>query len=560
MKTSVTTNDIDMPCAPVMTDRKHSSKKRVVKNTPINKAHVTRRQFYHRGEPHSAVKAKCLQTKTPRCMDIAPLSRSRLAQKQLGLSFTKRKSSWKTLLHAYMLEMSYIRDAEMWSSFISTPCAQYEEMDCEYDTMDSRFAYHMSYGVFGSPSPAFGVSTASTNSFDSSTGSGGAVSTFSAATRSCLVSGQSWVGTVSGSSGSMTAGFGKPWTSDIETEDAPEASSDHVAVISNTTTTSVPVSALSQPPKHANTVVLQPPQFTGVGYLPSRCLTSETVTLPKPAEMSKDEASAKSPSISPPNPAQGIVLPPTPTSQREEGRETSAKVQPLGPADITKPATSSPSAEDTKSSVTPSSMVDTEPAVSSTPLESIKVAVSLPSMENGKPDVSPPPMADANARTETSRQKSRPRGRALVALVKPEEASKQEVELGMGSFASSNIQSPEAQISAFSNTHFKQLFSGEMNTLQASLSKQEDIQGSQIIFLLRSLKWITDSHEAGRFEDDIELEDDVADWRGKLNILMAKLETYAGPDANSIVSNTRIQLEKVFVILGGAENIGEEVA
>ncbi|CAN9366076.1 unnamed protein product [Alternaria alternata] len=205
-------------------------------------------------------------------------------------------------------------------------------------------------------------------------------------------------------------------------------------------------------------------------------------------------------------------------------------------------------------------MVDTEPAVSSTPLESIKVAVSLPSMENGKPGVSPPPMADANARTETSRQKSRPRGRALVALVKPEEASKQEVELGMGSFASSNIQSPEAQISAFSNAHFKQLFSGEMNTLQASLSKQKDIQGSQVIFLLRSLKWITDSHEAGRFEDDIELEDDVADWRGKLNILMAKLETYAGPDANRIVSNTRIQLEKVFVILGGAENIGEEVA
>jgi hypothetical protein len=41
---------------------------------------------------------------------------------------------------------------------------------------------------------------------------------------------------------------------------------------------------------------------------------------------------------------------------------------------------------------------------------------------------------------------------------------------------------------------------------------------------------------------------------------MAKLETYAGPDANSIVSNTRIQLEKVFVVLGGAENIDPEVA
>jgi len=237
MNTSVTIDDIDMPCAPVMTDRKRSSKKRVVKNIPINKAHVTRRPFHHRGEPHSALKAKYLQTKTPRRMDIAPLPRSRLAQKPLGLRFTKSKSSWKTLLHAYMLEMSYLRDVEMWNLFNSIPCAQYDKMDCEYDTMDSCFAYYVSYGVFGSPSPAFGVSTTSTNSFGSSTESGGAVSTFSAATRSCPVSGQSCVGTVSGSSGSMTAGFSKPWTSDIEMEDEPEASSGHVAVIPSTTTT-----------------------------------------------------------------------------------------------------------------------------------------------------------------------------------------------------------------------------------------------------------------------------------------------------------------------------------
>jgi hypothetical protein len=276
--------------------------------------------------------------------------------------------------------------------------------------------------------------------------------------------------------------------------------------------------------------------------------------------MSKDEVNAKSPSISPPNPAPGVVLPPNPASQREEVEKTSAKVQLLAPEEIARPAMSIPPVEDTKSSVTPSSMVDTEPAVSFNPLESIKAAVPLPSMENGKPAGSPPPMADASAPSETSRHNSRPRGRALVTLVKPEEASKQEVELGMGSFASSNTQSPEAQISAFSNTHFKQLFSGEMETLQASLSKQEDIQGSRVIFLLRSLEWVIDSHEAGWFEDDIELEDDVADWRGKLNILMTKLETYAGPDANSIVSSTRSQLDKVFVILGGAENIDQEVA
>ncbi|KAI5373852.1 hypothetical protein J4E82_007393 [Alternaria postmessia] len=407
-----------------MTDCKRSSKKRVVKHTPISKAHITRRPIYPRGEPHSAVKAKYLQMKTPRRMDIAPLPRSRLTQKPLGLRFTKRKSSWKTLLHAYMLEMSHIRDAETWSSFISTPCAQYEEVDCEYDTMDSRFAYYMSCGVFGSLSLAFGAPTAITNSFGSSTGSGGAVSTFSAATRTYPASSQSCVGAVSDSSGSMTEGFSKPWTSDIEMNDAPETSSDHVAIIPSTTTTSVPVPALSQPPKHANTVILQPPQFTNLGYLPSRRLTSDTVTLPKPAEMSKDEVSPKSPSISPPNPAPDVVLSSTLASQREEVEKTSAKAQPLAPADIIKPVMSIPPVEDTKSLVTPSSMVDTEPAVSSIPTESIKAAVPLPPIENGKPAVSPPPMADANAPTETSRQKSRPRGQALVTLAKPGEASK----------------------------------------------------------------------------------------------------------------------------------------
>lgn len=121
--------------------------------------------------------------------------------------------------------------------------------------------------------------------FGSSIGCGGTVSTFSATTRPCPMSGRSCVGAVSSSSGSITAGLSKPWTSDIEMEDAPEVSSDHVAVIPSTTTTSVPVLALPQPPKHANTVVLQAPQFKGLGFPPSKRLASETVTLPKPAEM-----------------------------------------------------------------------------------------------------------------------------------------------------------------------------------------------------------------------------------------------------------------------------------
>lgn len=167
--------------------------------------------------------------------------------------------------------------------------------------------------------------------------------------------------------------------------------------------------------------------------------------------------------------------------------------------------------EDSKPTVTLPSTDNTKPAVSSTPLENIMAAIPLPSIEGSKPTESPPPVADADAPKETSRPKSRSRGRALVTLVKPEEASKQEVELGIGSFASVQIQSPEAQISAFSNPHFKQLFSREMENLEASLSKQDNIQGSQVVFLLRSLKWITDSHENRWFKDDIKFEDDVAD-------------------------------------------------
>jgi hypothetical protein len=129
----------------------------------------------------------------------------------------------------------------------------------------------------------------------------------------------------------------------------------------------------------------------------------------------------------------------------------------------------------------------------------------------------------------------------------------------MGAFSPSNIQSPEAQISAFSSPHFKQLFADEIKELKARLRKQEDIRGSDVIFLTRSLKWITNSHEAGWFDGDIELEDDVADWRGKLNILIARLETYRGPDTTRIAANTRVHLEKVFVILGGADDLNQEI-
>lgn len=66
-------------------------------------------------------------------------------------------------------------------------------------------------------------------------------------------------------------------------------------------------------------------------------------------------------------------------------------------------------------------------------------AIPLPSIKGSKLTKSPPLVADADAPKKILRLKSRLRGRALVTLVKPKEASKQEVELGIGSFASVQI-------------------------------------------------------------------------------------------------------------------------
>lgn len=93
MNGSLSTEDIDMPYAPVMADRKRSFNERITKKTPINKAHVSRRPISPRGEPHPAARTKKPYAKTPRRMDIAPLPRSRLALKPLGLRFTKGKTN-----------------------------------------------------------------------------------------------------------------------------------------------------------------------------------------------------------------------------------------------------------------------------------------------------------------------------------------------------------------------------------------------------------------------------------------------------------------------------------
>ncbi|KAL1801555.1 hypothetical protein ACET3X_001897 [Alternaria dauci] len=449
MNISVSTDDIYMYDAPAMTDHKRRSKECIIRKTLDNKAHITRRPSSPRSEAHPAVRTNKTPMKTLRRMDTTPLPRSRVAQKPLGLRSKKSKSSWKTLLHAYMLEQFYIRVAE-WRN--------------------ARAALSFPHGVFGCPSIAFKLSTASTSSFGSSTGSDSTASTSGTSTWSSLVSGQSGAATVSGSSGSMTAAVSKPWTTDIEREDAPDPSTDHVAVAPSITITPIsppPPPPPSQPAEPANTTAVAPHTFAGLGFLPSRPCKSETVTPPKPASMSEDQVSAKSlsaPKI--PNPGSDVAPPPAPPSQCEEAAKTSAELQSPALATGIEPVACTTQVEDTKPAVPPSSKDDTKSA------ESKGVIIPFPPMENSKSTVSPPspPVANANAPTETSRQMSRPRDRALVTLVNPEKASKQEVELGMGSFASSRIDSPEAQVSAFSNPHFKQFFNKEMETLQTSLS------------------------------------------------------------------------------------------
>ncbi|KAG9187326.1 hypothetical protein G6011_05197 [Alternaria panax] len=552
-----------MLCATTMMERKRSPKERIVKKTPSSKAHITRQPLSPRRRQHPAARTKNSREKTPRRIDITPLPRSRLAQKPLGLHYTKDKSSWNTLLYAYMLEMSYLKDVEMRSSPSLPLSSQYEQdMVCDYNTMDSRFAFHMSGGVFGYPHPAFGLSTSGINSFGSSTRSGNTPSCFSAITLSSPVSSQSDAAAISGSTGSMTEGDSKPWTSDIEMDDAPDASTDHVAIAPIVATVTVPVLPLLQPPKPSTTMAATPPIFAGLTYLPSKFLTTETVTPPKPAAMSGDQVSAKLPSAPQiPNPVtSAIALSLTLPSRDEEAAKTPKNLQPPTPADGTKSAVSPPKVEITEPAKYAQMAKEIKPSAISALSDGSTAPIRLILVGSSKPTVPPSTVADTNAPKETSRPKTRPRGRAMVPLVEPGEASKQEVELGMGSFASSHIQSPAAQVSAFSNPHFKQLFSDEIKTLEASLLKQEEIQGSQVIFLLRSLKWVTESHDDGWFEDEIELENDVAYWRGKLNILTARLEKYEGPDVNGIVANTRVQLEKVFVILGGADKLDPEIA
>ncbi|KAI4675332.1 uncharacterized protein J4E84_010074 [Alternaria hordeiaustralica] len=154
--------------------------------------------------------------------------------------------------------------------------------------------------------------------------------------------------------------------------------------------------------------------------------------------------------------------------------------------------------------------------------------------------------------TEKATAKLPSKPRSTPPQLPPKSASKPDVELGMGSFSSSKITSSSSLVSAFCNPHFKTFFASEMISLQTHLQSNKEIRGSHLVFLNRSLKWVIDAAEAKWFNPDIDFEsDDVADWRGKLNVFMEVL----GGEVDGVAKDTKGRIEKVFGLFADEEGV-----
>ncbi|KAI4638742.1 hypothetical protein J4E93_009770 [Alternaria ventricosa] len=148
--------------------------------------------------------------------------------------------------------------------------------------------------------------------------------------------------------------------------------------------------------------------------------------------------------------------------------------------------------------------------------------------------------------------------RSTTPSLPPKSASKPDVELGMGSFSASKITSSSTLVSAFSNPHFKTFFASEIISLQTHLQSNKEIRGSDLVYLNRSLKWVIDAEEAKWFNPDIDFEsDDVADWRGKLNVFMEVLGGVVRESGDGVAKDTKERIEKVFGLFADEEEVNE---
>ena len=104
-----------------------------------------------------------------------------------------------------------------------------------------------------------------------------------------------------------------------------------------------------------------------------------------------------------------------------------------------------------------------------------------------------------------------------------------------------------------------------MSSLQTHLQSNKEIRGSHLVYLNRSLKWVIDAAEAKWFNPDIDFEsDDVADWRGKLNVFMEVLGGVVGDSGDGVAKDTKGRIERVFALFADEERVnggfGEEAA
>ncbi|KAI4654420.1 uncharacterized protein J4E78_007466 [Alternaria triticimaculans] len=400
-------------------------------NSRVSKTHITYLSVHTHREPHPAVRTTKKRDKTPRRIDVhpPPLTSSSSMHKHFDIRFARHKSTWRSIAHGFVeQQQEKLRDAEE------------DEMECEYDTMDQLAAFEASGGVFGSPPASAASSPSSSPSSDTTgslAGSWSTASSFSASTLASSLASQPSVAAFNAATSSSSADNSGMSSPEVDMIDASDEYESHVAAAPTVVTTPTPAPPPSQPPHPVTTApiaAVNPPLFSGLGYLPSKPLPTEKATI-----------IAKLPS---------------------------------------KPRLKTPSP-------------------------------SLP----------------------------------------PKSASKPDVELGMGSFSASKITNSAALVSAFCNPHFKQFFSDEMKALQTCLlKKQKGICGSDLVYLNRSLKWVIDAAEAKWFHPDIDFEsDDVADWRGKLNVFMEVL----GGEVVGVAKDTKERIEKVFGLFADEEGVNE---
>jgi hypothetical protein len=511
-------------------EQKRAPRERIIE-ARVTKTHITRRQVHSVREKHPAARPMYNRATAARRIDVTPLPGSSLTKKLLDARFARQKSTWRSIVFGFLeqeaederfleqQEKFRLGDVQMGNTPFALPLPLYEEMDCGYYTMDQHTVFNMTGGMFGSlptsttSSPSSSSSNANTHG--SSTGSGGTTSTFGISTFAVSMGSQSSAAALNGFVGAAIAGGSKPFSPDVEMTDAPDVSISHVVIPTTVPAAPTPALPTSQPPQpvtSASVAPVAPLLIPGLSYLPSKPLPTEKAVIAQPAPAASTQILGLGYLPSRPLPTEKAPTPrPAPTSQRQ--------------------------------------------AVAMPPSKPLK---SIPEEETPPPTPSPPRI-EKDAPANPPRAKLIAKARVSAIQVAPKDASKNDVELGMGAFSPAKINSSDTLVSAFSNAHFKTFFADEMETLKTSLRQQKEIRGSHLVFLNRSLKWVIDGDEAKWFIPDIDLEsDDVADWRGKLNVFVEALAKVVEKDAAGVAADTRAKILKVFAIFAAEDKVNEE--